>query len=646
MKLLHDIAVASFFLSVLAACGGRDVTVTSAAVADAGPADAGSGDAGAPDAGFAPSAYCAAQGRISGEIEIIPAPRSVLQWGEKRPVSTGSLSANGMTAADEAELRSIADLTGYTFTVGTGGIHVELHPDAEWGALAAACGFEKPETGGAYYLRTAAASDRAVVDIFAGEASGRLYALKSLLQLMQTGGPTIREVALYDRPESPVRGVIEGFYGTPWDKDKRLDILGHLAALKLNYYVYAPKNDVWITALWRQDFPLDEVKNIRAVADEAKKNRIRACWELLPGGGVIFSRQEDLDQLMKKYRVIAAQGIDCFILAFDDVNKTLYAEDVQVYATYTEGQVAFANRVAEALIALSPGAMLGFVPNEYYSEHPDAKTDLAYIGEHLDPRWAVAWTGPQVGSKTITAADADWITGIIRRPPFLGDNYPVSDNPQKSGVVNLGPLTGRDPTLPDKVSGFIFNAMPYPYASLPGVATGADFVWNPAGYQPLVSLKNASRLLAGEAAGPALEALCLADRSTMLEPSVAPELDAAVAAFWAAWDSGAGITTAADALRAGFFETYAVLPANLAGEHVLRPLMEELKPWIEKLATYGEAGDIALELLTYKKAGSAIDPARLAELQHLAGDAASHNEKPTGKTMDDFLSRVIAILNQ
>lgn len=39
----------------------------------------------------------------------------------------------------------------------------------------------------------------------------------------------------------PLRGVVEGFYGTPWQQTERLDILTFCEKQQLNAYVYAQR---------------------------------------------------------------------------------------------------------------------------------------------------------------------------------------------------------------------------------------------------------------------------------------------------------------------------------------------------------------------------------------------------------------------
>ena len=56
-----------------------------------------------------------------------------------------------------------------------------------------------------------------------------------------------------------VRGVIEGFYGTPWTHEERLDLIRFCGAHGLNTWVHAPKDDACHRKLWREPYPDDEL---------------------------------------------------------------------------------------------------------------------------------------------------------------------------------------------------------------------------------------------------------------------------------------------------------------------------------------------------------------------------------------------------
>ena len=58
----------------------------------------------------------------------------------------------------------------------------------------------------------------------------------------------------------PLRGVIEGFYGTPWQQEERLDILAFCRAEGFNAYLYAPKDDPYHREKWREPYPEDKLR--------------------------------------------------------------------------------------------------------------------------------------------------------------------------------------------------------------------------------------------------------------------------------------------------------------------------------------------------------------------------------------------------
>ena len=47
---------------------------------------------------------------------------------------------------------------------------------------------------------------------------------------------------------SPIqlRGIVEGFYGTPWTYEDRADLINFCGQQNLNAYIYAPKDDPFI----------------------------------------------------------------------------------------------------------------------------------------------------------------------------------------------------------------------------------------------------------------------------------------------------------------------------------------------------------------------------------------------------------------
>jgi hyaluronoglucosaminidase len=593
---------------------------------------------------FDASPYCRAA--VGGEpgTDLVPLPAQILRLdgpATVRPAGVVAWDADATEAAAIAALAERAGLAVATSGAGDGGMRITLHPPDHWQPLLETCGLGPTSAAEAYYLLVEPDGYGVDVNIFAPDAAGRFWAIKTLAQLTNQG--TVRTGAILDWPATPMRGVIEGFYGEPWDDAARLEVLARMADLKLNTFVYAPKGDPEINLRWLDDFSAEEVARMQAIAATAAQNRITPCWELHPGGTIVFSRQQHLDALLKKYRQAAEAGFRCFELAFDDVAEQLFAEDLTLYGSYVEGMTDFASRAGAALLAEHPDAAIGLVPPAYWTNAAGAEEQLTYLGANLPPEWQVGWTGPEVVAATISGADVDSVAAWLQRPPTLGDNYPVSES---ATTIYLGPLVGRSPEVIERVKGFIVNPMPLPYASLPAIATASDYAWNPAAYDPRRSLHAGAIQLSGGDAAPsleafALEAFALANCSPTLAGSVAPDLDAAIAAFWASYPAGAGLDAAATDLRAVLSE-YANLPDRLATLHP--GMLAEVQAWVDKLGGYGTAGGTALDLLTAHAAGTAVDPDAVTQL---ATDAAALQQlpvKPTGDAMDAFLAQALASL--
>jgi len=556
---------------------------------------------------------------------------SVYHLGEAIELSEAQLSWEGETTGLTGELQRLA--ADFGFVEGEGGLQVVVHNDDEWTDLQAECGFDVPGDG-AYYLGV----DGAVAHVF-GDEAGRFLALKTLRQLVSAAPAAVRPARILDYPATPIRGVVEGFYGPPWTKEDRLAMLPLMADLKMNAFVYAPKDDMWINAAWMQPYPDQELEYIGKLVEAAIEQRIRVCWELHIGWSLTFSKQEDLALMVAKFDSVGQQGVDCFVLAFDDVNKFMSPADEEAYAGYAEAQADFTNRLADELLALYPEAMLSFVPVEYWTDHEDTQTDLAYLGKNLGLEWEIAWTGRKIIPTTITEDDAVEIEGILQRPALLGDNYPVSDA-GAGGEVILGPLVGREPGVVALTSGAVFNPMPLPFGSLPALATTADWAWNPDGYDPERSIGNAVQLYAGEKWRASVTGFFLSNRSAILEPSQAPELKAAMDALWDAWGADGNLTATASTLRTDFFELYVDMEP-LTDDLTLHPVMQELVPWMDAQVDYSHACLTALDLLLAAAEGTAPTPDQLAALQTYVDQLAVLPHRSTGPIMPDFLTRCL-----
>jgi hyaluronoglucosaminidase len=586
------------------------------------------------------SSLCPPAGAPVSVTGVVPQPWQFQDLGAA--VEAGVWSVAGASADEVDEVQATAARAGGVLT-DKGGWTVRFLDLSRWADLVAACGFATDLPAGSYYLRTGA--DGAFVA--APDDDGRFHALKTLKQLVVAGTSRVRAAAVLDRPAVAIRGFGESYYGIPWEPDARLAMIPILADLKCNFYMYAPKFDLAISTFWAYAFTPEMLAHLKAVTTLAKRNRMHTCLQIHPQG-VRFSVPDDYDAALAKFHAAAAQGFECFVLAFDDSAKTLQPEDLGANKPFVEMQVEWSNRVGVELHSAYPDALLGFVPNDYWSGAEGVQTDLKYIGTHLDATWVIAWTGPEVGSRKIDAKDADDIAVVIGRPPFLADNHPVVDNTQSSGVMNLAPLEQRAGDLTAHVVGIIYNPMPLAFASLPGLATGLDFAWNSAAYTPQRSLTAVAGWMVGADATPAFETLSRANYSPYSSTSASPLLEAALSAFWTEHAARTPLDVAegpaAVALRA-MFTAYVAVPSGLAAATGDQPgFLADVKPWSDKLGAEGAAGLLALDLLGAMATGGVVDGAKLAELTAARAAMDETVAKPAGKLVTGFLTTAIVAL--
>lgn len=138
-----------------------------------------------------------------------------------------------------------------------GGLPTVRLGTAERPDIAAALGETRvPEAAEGYALRVDAggdvahpgpgdSGDAARIALGGIDATGQYYAVQTFRQLFVEGRsrPAVAGVGISDHPSMPLRGTIEGFYGSPWTHAERMDQLAFYGEVKANTYVYAPKDD-------------------------------------------------------------------------------------------------------------------------------------------------------------------------------------------------------------------------------------------------------------------------------------------------------------------------------------------------------------------------------------------------------------------
>ena len=96
-----------------------------------------------------------------------------------------------------------------------------------------------------------------------------------------------------------VSGVVEGFYGKPWTWEQRRELMTRLAAVGLNSFVYAPKDDAKHRPSWRDAYTDGELGELRELVSAARQNKIAFYYSLAPGLDIVWSKPEELQCIMR-----------------------------------------------------------------------------------------------------------------------------------------------------------------------------------------------------------------------------------------------------------------------------------------------------------------------------------------------------------
>lgn len=336
-----------------------------------------------------------------------------------------------------------------------------------------------PSRPEAYYLSV---DDKKLV-LVGNDERGTYYAVQTLLQLLKEG--QLPEITVKDYPDIPFRGVVEGFYGTPWSYADRVSQLKFYGENKLNTYIYGPKDDPYHSSPdWRLPYPAEEASQLSKLVKIAKENKVDFVWAIHPGQDIQWNdadRKLLIDKFEKMYRL----GVRSFAVFFDDISGE---------GTDPQRQAELLNYIDNSFVQAKPDVTpLIMCPTEYNKSWSDPSNGyLTTLGSKLNPSIQIMWTGDRVISD-ITQEGLDWINPLIKRPAYVWWNFPVSDYVRDH--LLMGEVYGNDTDIQQDMSGFVANPMEHAEASKLAIYCVADYAWNLGKYDSRASWEAAIRLL-------------------------------------------------------------------------------------------------------------------------------------------------------
>ena len=394
--------------------------------------------------------------------------------------------------------------------------------------------------------------------------------------------------SIVDWPDVEFRGVIEGFYGIPWSFEARKSQFEFYGRNKMNFYLYAPKDDpLHHGAGCYEPYPPEKAEELRRLVAVARANHVRFVWAIHPSNTVNWNVNDGRDQmnaLIRKLESMYEIGVRDFGVSVDDSFGEI---------SRAERQVQLCNYIVENFIRKHPDVNQSLVmcPTGYTRQWARPQ-DLATLGQGLAPDANVFWTGNGVVGD-ITLEGQQWVRDALKRPAFVWWNWPCNDF--KPSRLSMGRTYGlaQEPQMRGLYSGFAANPMERAEASKVGLFGVADYAWNICAFQSEQAWKTGiARLYPGCAE--AMQLFC--NHNADLLPNChnwpkeeSKEARATVNRFRQGLSEGSPDAEACAAMRAEF-QRVADAGETLQTAPDAAALNSEIAPWLKRFTMTGRAG--------------------------------------------------------
>lgn len=512
----------------------------------------------------------------SQQANIYPKPQEIAWGNEIAFTNSVAFTLNG---AEDADADAIA-LFQNRFSTNKGTVQAVIGERGD----AAVAEYESfiPQKAEGYYLEV---SEGKVV-IAGNDNSGTYYGVQTFIQMASQ--PNVMCATITDYPSVPQRGLVEGYYGNPYSDADRNSLFKMFGELKMNVYIYGPKDDVYHKNKWREPYPEADGKRIAELAAAAAHHKVRFVWALHPGVDIKWTdadRKASLEKLEKMYEL----GIRDFAIFFDDI----FGEEQKK----GDGQAEYLNYINANFVKkhtdISPLIMC---PTEYNKAYIGYNSNyLSQLGGTTDKETNIMWTGNGVVDM-INKSDMSFINGKIQRNAYIWLNYPVTDY-----CINhllMGPTYGNDLNISDMLSGFVSNPMEYAEASKVSLFSIGDYTWNMPDYDSDTSWEAALEYLMPENTE-AFRFFC--ENNVDLGPNVhglrrmneSPEFVEAKAIF----DSKIASDRQSAYKAVGEqFNKFVTTTETLLATDEAPALISEIEPWILAMKYMGQKGVSIIEM--------------------------------------------------
>jgi hyaluronoglucosaminidase len=254
-------------------------------------------------------------------------------------------------------------------------------------------------------------------------------------------------------------GYIEGYYGKLLSWEERALLLSSLKRLRLNTYVYAPKEDVFHRAQWKRAYPREWTARFSRFVNDGKKKGVGVVPCLSPGLSYDYCSASDYRELVKKFKAFIACGAETVGLFMDDIPASLPKNCARSYDSLGSAHAVLLSRLQNDLRKIDPTLSLWFCPTVYCDLFADGgvlkNRYLIDLSAGTPRDVAVFWTGPSVVSKSIDSHNIAPVSRLFAGNIIIWDNFYANDYcPHR---LFVGSYRGRSSALRSLTRGVCLN---------------------------------------------------------------------------------------------------------------------------------------------------------------------------------------------
>jgi hyaluronoglucosaminidase len=255
-------------------------------------------------------------------------------------------------------------------------------------------------------------------------------------------------------------GVIEGFFGKPWNWESRMTGADFLRDAGFRFYIYAPKSEPFLRRRWREPLPPETLRRLSDLGTQCRQSGIAFGIGLTPFEIYLDYAANAQISLCSKVSQINQTGADILCILFDDMRGDV------------AGLAEIQARVISDICNWSSAKSFIVCPTYYSHDQRLAlefgsppKDYLRDLGRMIDPRIDFFWTGEKIISEGYSALHLADVAADIGRKPFIWDNYIANDSRTRTNHLFLDPSVGAWNLPTDWVAGVAFNPMNQPHLS-------------------------------------------------------------------------------------------------------------------------------------------------------------------------------------